>query len=63
MAFSSDGTLFEFDPATSKWRERGKGEFRLNTDKAGQVRQGEGAGGRAGSASWLWWRRGVEEEG
>lgn len=41
VAFSSDGTLFEFDAATGKWRERGKGEFRVNTNKAGQVRAWE----------------------
>lgn len=29
-----DGTLFEFDTPESKWRERGKGELRINFNKA-----------------------------
>ncbi|KAG1654332.1 hypothetical protein FOA52_013731 [Chlamydomonas sp. UWO 241] len=38
VRFTAPSTLFEFDGATNKWRERGKGEFRLNTDKTGQAR-------------------------
>ena len=34
---AADSTLFEFDSTSSKWRERGKGEFKLNLDKSGQV--------------------------
>ncbi|GAX82145.1 hypothetical protein CEUSTIGMA_g9573.t1 [Chlamydomonas eustigma] len=34
----SDCTLFEYDTSEQKWRERGKGEFKLTVDKAGQAR-------------------------
>ena len=34
---AADGTLYEFDPEGSQWKGRGKGGFRLNLDKSGQV--------------------------
>jgi hypothetical protein len=30
--FSSEGALFEFDPPSKQWRERGRGEVRVNVD-------------------------------
>lgn len=38
VMFSSDSTLFEYDSSEQKWRERGKGGFKLNVDKCGQAR-------------------------
>ena len=37
LTCAADGTLFEFDNPAGKWRERGKGEFKLNLDQSGQV--------------------------
>ena len=39
------GALFEYVAADRKWRERGKGEFRINTNKSGMV-------GAASSKGW-----------
>lgn len=36
--FSVDGVLYEFDQPNSKWRERGRGEFRVNSNTLGQAR-------------------------
>ena len=43
---AADSTLFEFDNAGGggKWRERGKGEFKLNLDLAGQVSRADEQG-------------------
>mmetsp|Transcript_9013 Transcript_9013/g.19376 ORF Transcript_9013/g.19376 Transcript_9013/m.19376 type:complete len:424 (+) Transcript_9013:78-1349(+) len=38
VAFTADGALFEFDPPHAIWRERGKGEYKVNVDKSGNAR-------------------------
>ncbi|GFH22290.1 RanBD1 domain-containing protein [Haematococcus lacustris] len=35
---AADGSLFEFDTAAAKWRERGKGEFKVNKAEKGMAR-------------------------
>jgi Ran-binding protein 3 len=35
---TGDGTLFEFDDEKRQWRERGRGEMRVNVASSGQAR-------------------------
>lgn len=36
VLFTADGSLYEFDSVTGRWRERGKGEFKVNASDKGE---------------------------
>ncbi len=38
MAGAGDGTLFEYDEAERQWRERGRGEMKVNVGASGTAR-------------------------
>ena len=38
MASAGDGTLFEYEEAERQWRERGRGEMKVNVGASGTAR-------------------------